>query len=502
MMDRCAAMREAMHEPELRAKLFAGNFGMRMQAHRVLTDGRASRYPYPSQLGSRVKNPYLTSGISDNLMEFNAVIVKGSEAAVRQLQILQQIVDRQMESQERLWPLTMPPALVYKDDLDFLSYNCSRPDQKDFYHYLVGKYGIKSLLMGGVHVGYGLDKQLLEEIYHRFYQDKYRRQADFQNHLYFKLAQGFYRWQWLFTYLFGASPVATSVKDIVAPELEHQVRSFRNSKYGFTNLPNEQVDYSSLDAYINSLADYLENGTYQNFHEYFGPVCLHGRTSNLEKTINDGVQYISMRGFDTDPFSKAGISEDTLNFLELVMIYTLLTETPDDMADKVRVATERNEQAALQEPTAQEDWMKEEGLDFVNQLEAFCEEYDAPRKYRLALKFVQRRIEDPSLTIAGQMASKMENGMMLSFGLKVANDRYLELVQSSQPLAVIAKGYSVTAQELIRAAIVLGIQVWLDHGVRFNVGDHEELLPADVDLPLEEGPQQYLLNLFPEVGNE
>lgn len=49
---------------------------------------------------------------------------------------------------------------------------------------------------------------------------------------------------------------------------------------------------------------------------------------------------------------------------------------------------------------------------------------------------------------------------------------------------------------------MLGIQVWLDHGVRFNVGDHEELLPADVDLPLEEGPQQYLLNLFPEVGNE
>lgn len=63
-------------------------------------------------------------------MEFNAVIMKGSEAAVRQLQILQQIVDRQMESQERLWPLTMPPALVYKDDLDFLSYNCSRPPTK------------------------------------------------------------------------------------------------------------------------------------------------------------------------------------------------------------------------------------------------------------------------------------------------------------------------------------------------------------------------------------
>lgn len=89
--------------------------------------------------------------------------------------------------------------------------------------------------------------------------------------------------------------MATSVKDIVAPELEHQVRSLRNSKYGFTNLPNEQVDYSSLDAYINSLADYLENGTYQNFHEYFGPVCLHGRTSNLENDQRWGSIHLDAR---------------------------------------------------------------------------------------------------------------------------------------------------------------------------------------------------------------
>lgn len=499
MMDRCAAMRQAMHEPKLKARLFAGSFGLRMQTHRVLTDGRASRYAYPSQLGSRVKNPYLTSGISDNMMEFNAVIVKSSEAAVRQLQILQQIVDRQLEPQERLWPLTMPPALAYKKDLDFLGTNCSRPDQKDFNRYLINKYGLKPLLMGGVHVGYGLDKQLLEEIYQRFYKDKYQRQADFQNHLYFKLAQGFYRWQWLFTYLFGASPIATGVKEIVAPDLTHQVRSLRNSKYGYTNLPGEQVDYSSLESYINSLADYLEKGTYQNFHEYFGPVCLHGRTNNLEKTINDGVQYISMRGFDIDPFSKAGISEDTLNFLELVMIYNLLTATPDDTAEKVQLAAERNEQVALQEPTDQEDWMKEEGLAFVDQLLAFCEEYDAPRKYSLAIKFVQRRLEDPTLTIAEQITEKMENGTMLSFGLKVANDRYLELMQSGQPLTVIAKGYSVTVQELIRAAIVLGIQVWLDRGVRFNVGSHEEVIEPTADLPLEEGAQQYLINLFPEI---
>lgn len=498
-MENNATLQRALQQPGLRALLFQGNFGLRMEGLRVLTNGRASQYPYPTALGSREQNPYLTSGVSDNLMELNAVIVKGSDAAVRQLQILQQIVDRQLASNERLWPLTMPPAPVYRQDLAALKTNSTRSGQTAYDHYLIAKYGIKRLLLGGVHVGYSVDRALMDALYTNRADTSLSR-ADFQNQLYFKLAQAYYLWQWLFTYLYGASPVSPEVQALVAPELDHQVRSFRNSAAGFANLPDEQVDYTSFDRYINSLADYLEQGTYRDFTEFFGPVCLHGRNNSLEQTVQEGVQFISMRGFDTDPFAPGGMSADTLNFLELLLAYYLVNPLPAALPDQLTLARQRNQTLALQDPQAEDQpaWMATAANRLIEQLDAFCTAYDAPRKHRLALKFVQRRLADPSLTLAGQLVGKLEGGTMLSFGLKLANDRYRELVQSTQPLGVIAKGYSVTAQELIRAAIVMGIKVWLHHGITLINGEHREELPADLELATD--AQTYLKAHFPEVG--
>lgn len=499
MMDRCAAMREAMHEPELRAKLFAGSFGMRMQAHRVLTDGRASRYPYPSQLGSRVKNPYLTSGISDNLMEFNAVIVKGSEAAVRQLQILQQIVDRQMESQERLWPLTMPPAPVYKDDLDFLSYNCSRPDQKDFYHYLVGKYGIKSLLMGGVHVGYGLDKQLLEEIYRRFYLDKYRRQADFQNHLYFKLAQGFYRWQWLFTYLFGASPVLANPLKGMPDNLAFPVRSLRSSDFGYTNFPSETITYSSLGAQLDQLKRFVAEGKFYSLHEFYGPVRLKSRGANSDDLIAHGTERLEFRAFDLDPLSRAGISNDTLNFLEVFLAYWLVADQEADLTE----ADEKNQAVALQHPHQEFDWTKERGLALLDDLDAFVAKYGAPKEYQAALLFARRRLEDPRLTIGGQLIDKADpDGGLLSYGLKIANSHHDWYKSMAYPLQPTIATYPAPAQELIKAAIELGIKAKVtQNSFALILGDHQEQYAANQAFDLTNGAKQAVLAAFPEQVN-
>ena len=203
--------------------------------------------------------------------------------------------------------------------------------------------------------------------------------------------------------------------------------------------------------------------------------------------------------FDLDPFAAAGISEDTLNFLELVMVYLLLTPQPDLTAADLQAAQARNEEVALQDPTEQTAWMKEEAQAFTQRLADFCEAYDAPRAYRLALKFVQRRIEDPSLTLAGQLLAKAEHGTFLSFGLKVANDRYSHLLQSGQTLSVIAAGYSPSVQRLIRAAILQGIQVWLNEDVAFEFGGQTVHVPADAELALPDGAAAYLKQLLPDL---
>lgn len=126
--------------------------------------------------------------------------------------------------------------------------------------------------MAGVHVGYSIDHKLVQWIYDNFGKDQYKDEAAFRNDLYFKLGQHYVLWQWLFTYLFGASPVAPMSKDVVAPKLDHQIRSLRNSSMGYGNLTDEQVNYASFDQYEQSLNQFLQDGTYQNIQEFQGPV--------------------------------------------------------------------------------------------------------------------------------------------------------------------------------------------------------------------------------------
>lgn len=493
------AFQDAFHNPEFQDLMFEGKFGMRTEMQRILTNGRASRFPYPAALGKRGQNPYLSTGYSDSLIEFNAIIVRRAKAAVRQLEILEQIVDGSLHETERLWPLSIAPTPVYLHDLDYLSHSCTLASEEDINRRITEKYGVKRALLGGVHIGYSLDDDLIDLLYDKFGKKEYKALPDFKNYLYFKLGQGYYMLQWLFTYLFGASPVAPAAKDVLSPNLDHQVRSFRNGPEGFRNLPGEQVDYSSLDSYISSYTQLLKSGAYKDRREFCGPVAFHNDSKDVTKLREEGVSFISMRMFDLDPFSRAGISVDTLNFIELVMVYHLVTPVHEYTPEEIAQAQKRNLEVAMQDPYEQFDWTKAEATELTDALAKFCEEYDAPRRYRLALKFVQRRIQDPKLTIAGQMVDKIDNGQFLSFGLKLANDRYSQLMQSGKPLTVISEGSSVSVQKLVRTAITLGIQVWYNDEVEFEYGNHTERFDPELEVEMPDGPEAYLRHLFPEL---
>lgn len=496
-MDKQELRAALKQDSSMSQRLFNGSFGLRMQALRVLTTGRASQYKYPEGLGDRDTNPYLTSGYSDNTMEFNGIIVKGAKSAVRQLAVLEQIVDSHLKAEERLWPLTMAPTKVYLHDLDFLKDNCTRANFKEFSHRLTQKYGEVRSLMAGVHVGYSVDERLLDWIYDQFGRDEYQDKVTFKNETYFKLGQHFVLWQWLFTYLFGASPVAPMAKDVVAPKLDHQIRSLRNSSLGYGNLAGEQVNYGSFDQYEQSLNHFLQDGTYMNAQEFQGPVCLHNHVGDLHQ---GGASYLSLRTFDLDPFAATGMSEDTLDFLELVMVHALLSDSKTYSQDDLQEAIARNQEVAMQDPTDQPEWLRDAAIALTDELEKFCEEYDAPRQYRLALKFVQRRIEDPSLTIAGQMVANAESGNFMSFGLKLANDRFSLQVQSGQPLEVMGKVCSKSIQNMIKAAIVSGVEVeYENHQVSFTYKGETKLIDPTLEIEMPHGPLGELQRMFPQL---
>ena len=228
-------LKAALKEPSLNAKLFSSQFGLEAKKHRILTNGRASRYPYPEDLRSRQYNIYLNSGYTDDMMDFETGPVVGAKNAVRQLKMLEQIVISHLRSDERLWPLSMAPGPTYQHDLEYLQTAFTKKWDQETHDYLGKKYGIVQEILGDVHVNFSLDSELINEIYHRFYADRYPNRIDFQNHLYFKLAQNFYLYQWLFTYLYGASPISKDMPHSIPEDLKLPVRSLRCSDYGDDN---------------------------------------------------------------------------------------------------------------------------------------------------------------------------------------------------------------------------------------------------------------------------
>lgn len=496
-------IKTALKEPALNAKLFSSQFGLEAKKHRILTNGRSSRYPYPENLRSRQYNLYLNSGFTDDMMDFQTAPVVGSKNAVRRLKMLEQIVISNLHDDERLWPLSMAPAPTYQEDLDFLSTFSTKDWDRKTHEYLGNKYGIVQEILGDVHVNFGLDKGLIDELYHRFYADQYSNKVDFQNHLYYKLAQSFCLYQWLFTYLFGASPVSQDMPHSMPDDLELPVRSLRCSNYGDNNLPSERVGYDSLAGHFAKLQEFMDNGTYYSMKEFFGPVRLrhHNQdTRDIQGTLQNGVDYLEFRNFDLDPLSRTGISDDTINFLELLMLYSIITPLPADLPSRLAEAAKKNNEVALQKPTEQLPWMHDEAMALIADLQNFVTEFNAPREYQLALKFAQRRIDDPSLTISGQLADQLDNGDLLSFGLKIANDRYTKNINFQHPLQAVSDVYSDDMQTLIKAAIELGLQVDLGATtVSLRAGDHEESYPANASFDFSKGARDVVLQTFPEA---
>ena len=503
MADKYDQIKSALKEPELNAKMFACQFGLEAKKHRVLTNGRASRYPYPANLRSRQYNIYLNSGFTDDMIDFETPPVVGSRHAVTHLKMLEQIMIEQLHSDERLWPLSMAPAPVYQHDMEYLKDAYTKPWAQANHDYLGNKYGVAKEIMGDVHINFGLDSDLVSTLYQRFYIDEYGNEVDFRNHLYFKLAQAYYLYQWLFTYLYGASPVAEDMPQSFPDNIELPVRSIRASEYGDDNKASERITYNSLEEHVDQLQEYVDNGTFYSLKEFFGPVRLRHHDQNmrdLRGVMAAGIDYLEFRNFDLDPLSRTGISDDTLNFLELLLLDAIVSPLPDDLTTRLTKARELNNEVALQKPTDETGWMKDAANKLIDELQAFVDEFNAPREYKLALTFAKRRVEDPTLTISGQLADRIENGNLLSFGLKIANDRYTNNINYQHPLQAISKDYSDDVQRLLRAAIELGVQFELQPDmVTLYVGGHKEMYQAEEPLDFSKGPREFVLSAFPEA---
>lgn len=494
-------LREQIKQSESISKLFQGLFGIELEEHRILTDGRLSRYPYPSEYASRKTHPYLQSDFTDSMLELVTEPTKGGLQAVKNLKILQQISQEHLKKDERIWPFSMPPKLV-DDDLEFAHGNFSRTWYQEYRDYLESKYGIEHEIICGVHVNYSLNEDLIYNLYRSGFDKKYDTPAAFKNAIYFKMAQSFVLNRWFFTYLFGASPLSENKYQKLPADLTMPVRSLRSSSLGYSNTNKEAITYESLTAQVEQMERYVADGTFYSIDEFYGPVRLKGKSDDLREILDQGVDYLEFRAFDLDPLSRAGVSDDTLDLMELFLTYSLVADEPDDMYDSLQIALARNEEVALSDPKQQPKWLPEAAKNVIDKLTKFAHEFEAPKRYLMAVEIANKRVNDVGLTIGSQLASKIEDQSLATYGLKLANDHYAKWLNEQRPLVAIDKEYSKTAQSIIKAAIIMGIHVQLHHGFKLTVGKHHEWFEAQTKIELPHGVESYLKVIFPELTTE
>ena len=151
----------------------------------------------------------------------------------------------------------------------------------------------------------------------------------------------------------------------------------------YINNPNEKFKDISLD-----LKQQVNNGTIQMESELYNHIRPKGIISKEIRAYNqlkeNGIEYLEIRSIDLNPYSNIGISLEDVEFLELVMIFCALSDSPlisdvesDCIKENIRRSSETGQNcnfiAGIEDATAEEP-AKQMTERFLFKLQKFAAE--------------------------------------------------------------------------------------------------------------------------------
>ncbi|MFC6274242.1 gamma-glutamylcysteine synthetase [Levilactobacillus tangyuanensis] len=488
-----------IHDEDLATQLFHSLMSFNVEERRVDRAGRLSREPHPEVLGAPALHPYFQTRYAD----MQVVVSTDSAATVAEnlddLATLQTVLYRSLDPADRIWPLSMPPRLS-EDDRQQIMGDTHWSAEAAIKPYLMEKYGVTQGCLTAVHVNFRLPDPVIHRLYFH-YTEEFHSLVAFKNALYFRLAQNYVRYQWLITYLFGASPIAEEgFFDTVPAPLRRPVRSILNSPYGRVNRAQERVTYASLASYLTHLQRNIDNGTFASTQEFYGPVRLRGQ-ANERDFLMGGVRYLELRNFDNSPFAPDGVSQQGLRFLKIFLAYLLTKPLSNQgLTTTLTAAQERNQLVALEAPDRPTAFLAE-GQALFLEMREMLDHLGNPVDGAV-LDDLEQRLVRPELTPAAKLVAQMKDGSLMAFGADVANTWTLER-RTTKPLLPRLTMLNDHTQRFVMAAIQAGVRFY-----EISDGSEGDLLMFTYDgitqiLQDKEmrgrHPEQRLRELFPEL---
>ncbi len=310
----------------MRECMMGATFGLERESIRVDEKGYISNVKHPFGNMNGVDRDF-----SESQVEFITEVYNSIEEVVdnlKELTVKAQDKLLELDNREYLWPFSNPPYIKNEGDIRIAQFDETQEERTRYREYLSEKYGRKKMAYSGIHFNFSFSEDFIETAYNIYNvkNDTYTRQ-EYKNSLYLDVARTMSKFSWLIVYLTGASPVLDGSffdENDLGKTINLDMSSMRNSIYGYWNNFIPIIDYETVDGYIDSINEYIENKELYSVAELYLPIRIKPKGKNtLENLRENGINHIEFRMLDVNPLYKTGICKEDLYFIHLLVLYLL-----------------------------------------------------------------------------------------------------------------------------------------------------------------------------------
>jgi glutamate--cysteine ligase len=441
--------------------------GVEKESLRVGQDGALSRRPHPLAFGAALTHPYITTDYSEALPE---LVTPPQHSQWETLQFLCDVhafLQRRLDG-ELLWPASMPCDLPPDDEIPLAHYGPSNLGRmKTVYRSGLGhRYGRAMQAIAGVHFNYSLPAKFWPE--YQAHAGHVGSLQEFRSAELMGLVRNYRRSAWLVTFLFGASPALCRSFRPNGHELLTELdratwfapyaTSLRMSDLGYQNKTQARLSIRA-----NSLAEYMAgmrsavtteepryaaigvvvDGDYRQLNanilqienEYYSTIRPKPSKASKHRPLvalrETGVDYVEVRTLDLSSADPVGMNQSELRFVEALLIYCLLADSPAISAREqaeidardLTVAREGRRPGLQFMDGGRERPLRERGLELLEGVRPVAELLDADAQgYVAAVDAAAEALRDPERTPSASLlaALKSEQASFFEYTLLLA----------------------------------------------------------------------------------
>ena len=308
----------------IREYLLKGSFGLEKENLRVLGNGFLSHTPHPAPGDNHIVRDFSEGQTEINTDPYDSA-EEAVDALVRHEHDLTSLL-KKLPEREYLWPFSNPPYIKGEDDIPIAVFEGEDAWKTEYRKHLSCVYGRYKMTFSGIHVNYSFSEELLrrEAELRGIDPDQEKAYRAFKDGFYVALTEKASYCGWLLTVLTAASPVIDG--SFMGRDFDETVdtrkASLRCSERGYWNFFDPVFDYSSLDAYADSIEKYVKSGDLMASSELYYPVRLKPNCAySVEKLRSEGAGHIELRMFDLNPLVAAGVDVRDVRFAGYLLAY-------------------------------------------------------------------------------------------------------------------------------------------------------------------------------------